>query len=954
MLVRQVKTERHHRIAEFLNIARLLARTTSRQVSTSIALVCLAASGCWATEELSVEKNAVTAAEVETESSSVAETTEEPLSELLSASSVVKPSGLLETLGSEIAPIESANAVEFSQAEAEVQASAAKPTPSERTLQETAPQESVISKANHSVNLSREQLFEQVFGPSGEMRAAILPWSINGRAQGDLPVQIDVTNDEMQWPVAGFAQALAVELQDEWLETIYNLAQNGSLSRLDLTNAGIETQFDSQTLQLNVILTPEQRRPNVVSFQTSKEADEAPTVAAAKLSGYLNTRGSVGWTWLPEAGDTAGAQPVALQWDGAINYQGWVLEGRTRFLEDSPNPWQRGDFRLVHDRPQLATRFKAGEISAPIVGYQRGTSILGVSATRQFGLQPDRVTRPVSNYEFFLASPSKVEVFINGDRDRILDLPAGTQDLRDLALGAGINDIELLITDSVGQEQQLRFFAPVAAQLLGPGIQQFAYSLGAPIEQDAGARSYDFNKTLLTASHRWGMTPTLTTGGYLQANLSQQMLGTEGVKATPLGSWDWDAAMSLDPDAGLGYGAQVGYEYRRTGDAQQKSLRLGLEYRNDSFLAVGEDEPNNRIPLETSLSYRQKLIAQIDANVSGRYQWTEDGNAYRVSLKLNRPVGQGRRLGLSLSHSQKAEGDAEQQVRVNFLMSMPQRRQTLNASTESNLAGDVTRRMSWNYRDRPSINTFNTGLNVADDGDSWDVSHRLNWRGYRATLGLKTDATGDRDSMLDWSGMESQLSFGTGLVFADGRFGWSRPVDGSFALLVPHQQLRGQGIEVNPSSQRAAAVIDRWGAAVLPGLSAYKMNTLNLDSPALPLGYSLGLSSHRLKPGYRQGTLVTVGNDATVFLRGVLQFADGNRPELKLGEVSSLDDSAWKVKTLFTNRVGKFALEGFKPGRYQIRLTEGETVEFMIPEDAAGIFDIGALQLTPAPVDAEP
>ena len=939
MRTKQINIRDEKGIANFLNIARFLAQKATVQMPAAVGLVCLAACPNFATEELSVEN--VIAADGKTESSSIPEMSK--LSSEQPGNSTVESSSLLIPLEPGMIQVEQVQEVEFVQAKVDVPASIA-----ETNLQEAVPQESVVSTASNSDLLDRDQLFEQVFGTSNEMQSAILPWSINGRNQGDLPVQINFQNDDMHWPVAGFAQALGEELRDEWLETIHALAEDGSLSRLHLANAGIETQFDSQTLQLNVILTPEQLRPNVVTLKSSKNAEDVPTVDAAKLSGYLNTRGSLGWTWLPEEGDAAGMQPVALQWNGAVNYQGWVLEGRTRFLEDSSTPWQRGDFRLVHDRPELAVRFKAGEISSPISGYQRGSSILGVSATRQFGLQPDLVTRPVSNYEFFLDSPSKVEVFINGDRDRILDLPAGTQDLRDFSLGAGINDIELLITDAVGQEQRLQFFAPVAAQLLAPGLQQFAYSLGAPMEQAGGTRSYDFANTLLTASHRWGVTPTLTTGAYLQANPSQQMLGTEGVMATPLGSWDWDAAMSLDPNAGLGYGAQVGYEYRRTGDAQQKSLRLGLEYRNDTFLSVGEEEPDNRIPLEASLSYRQRLMERINANFSGRYQWTEAGNAYRVSMNLSRPMGQGRRLGLSLSHAQKAGGETDQQVRVNLLMSMPQRRQTINASTESNLAGDVTRRMSWDYRDRASINTFNTGFNVSEDGETWDLAHKLNWRGYRATMGLKTDATGDRDSMLDWSGMETQLSFGTSLVFADGHFGWSRPVDGSFALLVPHQQLRGQGVDINPSSSRAAAVIDRWGGAVLPGLSHYKINTVNLDAPSLPLGYSLGLSTHRLKPGYRQGTLVTVGEDATVFLQGVLQLADGNLTELKVGEVRSLDDSAWKIKTIFTNRVGKFALEGFKPGTYQIRLTEGEKVTFTIPEEAAGMVDIGTLQLEPS------
>ncbi len=806
-----------------------------------------------------------------------------------------------------------------------------------------------IAKANEAEQV-RQDLFEQVFGKPkpGQLSTVIVPWSINQASQGDIGVSIGLEAKDVRWTDSSFLDSMGEVIRPELHSQLKSLQETQPLSIHNLARLGIQADFDAQALTLNIQLAPEQLRVNVVSAQKDKRKSRSEadvTLQPARLSGYLNTRGSLGWTWLPEQDGEPGLQPVALQWDGAVNYQGWVFEGRTRFLEDSLQPWQRGDFRIVHDRPDWALRFQAGEITSPITGYQRGASILGVSATRQFGLQPDLVTRPVSSYEFFLEAPSKVEVFVNGDRDRILDLPAGTQDLRDFSLGAGINDVELRITDPVGRERLLQFFAPVTAQLLAPGLQQFAYSLGAPIEKEGNTRRYNFAETLATASYRWGVTPRLTTGTYVQATTRQQMLGTDGVMATNVGNWDWDAAMSLDPDAGLGYGARLGYEYRRSGDVQQKSLRLGLEYSNDRFLGVGEDEPDNRMPFEAKLSYRQKLMARVNGSLAGRYQWTEDGNAYRVSLSLSRPVGLGRTLGVKLSHSQPAGGDGEQQIRVNLLWSMPQRGQTVIASTESNLAGEQRRRTSWNYKNRASIKAFNTGFDLSDDGETWDLAHKLAWRGYRATLDLKTDATGDRGSMLDWSGMESQLSFGTSFVFADGHLGWSRPVDGSFALLVPHRQLRGRKVAVNPSTYGAAAVLDRWGAAVLPGLSEYRINTINLDSPSLPLGYSLGQSSHRLKPGYRQGTLVRVGEDSTVFLRGVLQGLQDQSAELLLGEVSSLDDPTWQGKTLFTNRVGKFAVEGMKPGRYQVRLTNGERATFTIPDDAVGLYNIGEIQL---------
>ena len=60
--------------------------------------------------------------------------------------------------------------------------------------------------------------------------------------------------------------------------------------------------------------------------------------------------------------------------------------------------------------------------------------MLGVSAVRNFSLQPYRVTRPISRFEFFLERDSTVDVFINDRFTQTLQLSAGAQDIRDLPL----------------------------------------------------------------------------------------------------------------------------------------------------------------------------------------------------------------------------------------------------------------------------------------------------------------------------------------------------------------------------------------------------------------------------------------------------------------------------------------------------------------------------------------
>ena len=148
-----------------------------------------------------------------------------------------------------------------------------------------------------------------------------------------------------------------------------------------------------------------------------------------------------------------------------------------------------------------------------------------------------------------------------------------------------------------------------------------------------------------------------------------------------------------------------------------------------------------------------------------------------------------------------------------------------------------------------------------------------------------------------------------------------RPVNGSFVLAVPHPTLQDRVIGINPSGLGGyAAQIDWAGVAVLPDLSAYQISKLRIDAPSLPVGYDLGTTNYAVLPTYKSGTVIKIGTDATVFLRGTLRNAKDEPLSLLSGEIISLSDPNWKPLQLFTNRAGKFALTGLKSGRYELRM----------------------------------
>jgi outer membrane usher protein len=165
--------------------------------------------------------------------------------------------------------------------------------------------------------------------------------------------------------------------------------------------------------------------------------------------------------------------------------------------------------------------------------------------------------------------------------------------------------------------------------------------------------------------------------------------------------------------------------------------------------------------------------------------------------------------------------------------------------------------------------------------------------------------------------------------------------------VIRNENFRSQQVGINPNAGGYTARADNLGPAVVPDLQPYQVSTLRIDAPNLPLGYDVGRNVYHLLPSYRSGTLIRVGTEATVFIRGVLVDAKGEPVSLQAGEIVSLSDPNWKQVTLFTNKAGKFALEGFKPGRYELRLfiNQQHPIPFEIPSGKAGVYDLGTLKV---------
>lgn len=799
---------------------------------------------------------------------------------------------------------------------------------------------------------SEDDLFEQIFGrPRPQDQTIPVPFSINDQRRGQAIVAISGGRASRVQGAPVLEQTrdlLQPEIQAQ-LEASADEA--GFLSLELLQQVGLTAIFDQSQLALYLTVPPALRRTNVVDA-LGVPPEAANALPISKVSGYVNVLGGNDMIWAGR--DPTGRQPLRLALDGALNVMGWVLEGKTDVLEAGDPGFQRGDVRLVRDDPANALRYIAGDITVPVSGaFQALVPLGGISVSRNFSLQPYRITRPTGEFSFFLERPSQVEIYINGARVQQLRLDAGPQDIRSLSLATGSNDIQLIITDDLGQVQRLDFRTALAGNLLAPGLQQFSYNLGFPSSTALSQRQYDWSQPQLALAHRWGATRTRTLGGYLQATPSFQMVEADGIWASALGNWGGDVALSHRGEVGLGVAARLQYERpTKAEDVAQRSFRVTAEYRDDRFTTLTSLDPSPDW-LQISASYGQRLFDSTSLNLGGSYSFGRtQPNTYSLNLGISQSFSHGLSGNINANYSRTPQNQDEMRVFVglSWLLLLPERRQSLSFNTRLSNTSRASNQLQWRRSPAQPLMAPGWSLSLNQNGDQYGVLGEMSYTDYRFDLKLNQAWDSSFNAADDTTTTHAtRLTFGTALVFADGRFGWSRPITNSFALVVPRDRWRGQRIGVNPSGSGYGAVVNGFGPAVIPDLQPYYVSRLRLEALEAPLGYDLGPSEWVVWPSYRSGTLILAGTDATAFARGVLVDANGDPLGLQGGEVVSLSDATWPTQGFFTNRVGRFALMGLSPGRYEIRLRDRAPLEFEIAPDQSGLVDLNTLVVQPAP-----
>jgi outer membrane usher protein len=781
-----------------------------------------------------------------------------------------------------------------------------------------------------------------------------LPASLDDRYLGDIAVLVD--GDRVSFDGVRLVELLRSDLTPPALELLQQQIVDGRLTPATATTQDVLVEYNSSLQEIRVTTAVSARQRRIIDFRTSPSENKTATIAPSNLSAFLTTSAAYQYIWENRTAGVnsgLGRQPISgtIDFGGRIGGdKGIAFVSRQNYQEGRGAFIQRTETQLIYDRPKDLLRITAGDLRYRGSSFQSLPRLAGVTVERFFGLEPSRSFRPIGQTAFELERSSTVDVRINGVVFQQLLLQPGRYDLRDIPLVQGANDVELIVRDDTGREQIISDRNFFDFNLLQQGMSDFSFSGGIRSRLSANGVRYS-DAYAFSGFYRRGLSNTLTAG--VDAQFDQQGVtgGASMVWAAPIGVFRLEAAGSKRSGIGAGFALDAGYSV--TGKFNKNwswagQLNGQLESRRFSTLAdtvlpaIGELRPN-AYSLNANL---QVSNARWNVTASAQYDKGRGASPTRKSGLFGATYSVNSRLTVGAFARYTDNGFRQDKGGFFQITWRPARNQSARASYDT-----ATQEAQLGYRYSPSNTVGSTqgDINIRRDArqDSLNISGSLFHVGNRFEASLQHDVFTTANFSADRV-QTTRASVSNSIVLVGGKLALARPVREGFAVISPHKSLKGKTILADPTESGARAQSDSLGGAVVPDLSSYSRSSLYIDVVDLPPGYDLGSGQFSLKPPLYAGYNLTAGSGASVTILGQVVRGQKNEPvALTAGKMEALDGSKGEPISVFTNRNGRLAGTGLRPGKYKLTLftTPAFTTEVTIPDNGENLINIGELRI---------
>lgn len=414
---------------------------------------------------------------------------------------------------------------------------------------------------------------------------------------------------------------------------------------------GLSSRYDvaKQRIDITVPVALIDGATKVFGYQTPVPPQLDPATKAPGLllnydvyaQGNGQTRGLNAWT---EA-RLFGVGPGVWQSSALMSAHGGPYLDNNRRTIRLDTSWQMSF-------PEKMVSVTLGDSFSSALPWTRTTRFGGLRVSRNFSLQPYRVTVPLASFVGEVAVPSSVDLYINGIREAQSQVAPGKFQVISAPLINGAGNAQMMITDITGQTRVINFALYNSARLLQQGLSDWSFEVGK-LRRNYGQSSSSYADALmLSGSARYGLSNRWTLEAHAESMDGLRMAGLGsllllgqrgGVLSTSY------AASRHGQDSGHQHG--VGYEWQ----GSRLTVNLATQKRNDGFRDAASLE-GSVLPLRTDRAFFGVNVGRGQIGTS--YVRQDYRSSPRASYaSLNWAYSLGWYGNISLSFNRDLDGD---------------------------------------------------------------------------------------------------------------------------------------------------------------------------------------------------------------------------------------------------------------------------------------------------------
>lgn len=499
--------------------------------------------------------------------------------------------------------------------------------------------------------------------------------------------------------------------------------------------------------------------------------------------------------------------------------------------------WLRLETTFTKDFPERNQTLWIGDTTTRNGLLGRNVYFGGVKFGTNFSLTPGYVSQPLPALTGLSAAPSTVELYVNDVLRQVSEVPTGPFALNNFPILNGSGDARIVVRDLLGRETVIQQSFFTDSQLLAKDLNDWSVEAGN-IRRDLGTSNANYGTQFISGLWRRGISNAVTLEGRGAITPSLNLFQAGAVTALPFQLLGRAAfASSVDDAVGSGKQWLLGVQHQ----GLRFSGSLELQRASQEYREVGQE-------LDVT-----PIKQQIAGNISyASDQFGTFGLGYAKLALYNSPTV----TTLSANYSMRVGAQSNLIMSANQASRLNVKNKSLGITLIVPLDNNRLASVYANTND-DNNDLYATYTQNPDDKNplGWRVlagQQQNNSRNEAGVLyyGQYGVVTGDVSNSPDQTAV--RLGANGGLLAAESKVFATQRLTSSFALAeVKDYANVGVGIGNNALTKTNAK-----GVALIPRLTAYQSNSIQLNPQDLPISAEIDSIEKEVVPAWRSGVKI--------------------------------------------------------------------------------------------------